>query len=379
QAEAAVESEKTAASARSYYRISDFAIVRPEVGAILKNPRCAAILLGMAILIGIDEAGYGPNLGPLVVGATAWWEEEGSEVGGQRSGEVTPPVDLYARLAEIVTTAPSTNQIAIADSKTLYKPGGGLRQLERGVLTARTAIGGDSEAHWQKLFDEADPEGHRHELPWYADYNLPLPIDASADEIAGLQTCFCSGCEDASVGLIDVRARVVFPREFNELTDHYGTKGATLSHISIALLKEVLENPIPDPHSPAPPTHITFDKHGGRNRYAALLQHHFPGERIETLLESRAASHYQWGPAESRITATFRTRGEEELPTALASMVAKYHRELAMRAFNAYWSEKVADLRPTAGYPMDAKRFKDDIASMQRKLCIDDRQLWRNR
>src|SRR5688500_12326261 len=30
------------------------------------------ILLGMGILIGMDEAGYGPNLGPLVVAATAW-------------------------------------------------------------------------------------------------------------------------------------------------------------------------------------------------------------------------------------------------------------------------------------------------------------------
>ena len=30
----------------------------------------------MGILIGMDEAGYGPNLGPLVVAATAW-EVEG--------------------------------------------------------------------------------------------------------------------------------------------------------------------------------------------------------------------------------------------------------------------------------------------------------------
>jgi hypothetical protein len=26
----------------------------------------------MALLIGMDEAGYGPNLGPLVISATAW-------------------------------------------------------------------------------------------------------------------------------------------------------------------------------------------------------------------------------------------------------------------------------------------------------------------
>ncbi len=355
-------------------QLATFAIISARRERLLKSPLHAAILLGMAILIGIDEAGYGPNLGPLVVAATAW-----HAVLASPGRTLAPPVDLYTRLAEIVTTAPSTNQIAVADSKSLYKPGSGLRQLERGVLATQATVGGDSGSRWQKLFEGADGKGHRHELPWYADYDCPLPIDASTDEIAGLRTCFCSGCEDASVGLLDVRARAVFPREFNDLTDHYGTKGAALSHLSIALLKEVLENLSSLPQSPAPPTHITFDKHGGRNRYAALLQHHFPEERIETLLESRAASHYQWGPAESRITVTFRTRGEEELPTALASMVAKYHRELAMRAFNAYWSEKIAGLRPTAGYPMDAKRFKNDIASMQRKLCIEDRQLWRNR
>jgi len=60
-------------------------------------------------------------------------------------------------------------------------------------------------------------------------------------------------------------------------------------------------------------------------------------------------------------------------------MTAKYHRELAMQALNAYWKEKIPGLRPTAGYPVDAKRFKADIADMQKKLGIDDRDLWRNR
>ena len=49
----------------------------------------------------------------------------------------------------------------------------------------------------------------------------------------------------------------------------------------------------------------------------------------------------------------FRTKGEEFLPTALASMTAKYLRELSMRAFNEFWCARVTGLRPTAGYPMD--------------------------
>jgi hypothetical protein len=44
----------------------------------------------MGILIGMDEAGYGPNFGPLVVAATAWEvREEGSgfRVQGSELGE----------------------------------------------------------------------------------------------------------------------------------------------------------------------------------------------------------------------------------------------------------------------------------------------------
>jgi hypothetical protein len=36
-------------------------------------------------------------------------------------------------------------------------------------------------------------------------------------------------------------------------------------------------------------------------------------------------------------------------------------------------------LRPTAGYPLDAGRFKADIAAAQAGLNIDDRTVWRNR
>jgi hypothetical protein len=60
-------------------------------------------------------------------------------------------------------------------------------------------------------------------------------------------------------------------------------------------------------------------------------------------------------------------------------MVAKYLRELSMHAFNAYWQSHVPHLKPTAGYPGDAKRFKLDIAVKQRELAISDDILWRER
>ena len=60
-------------------------------------------------------------------------------------------------------------------------------------------------------------------------------------------------------------------------------------------------------------------------------------------------------------------------------MTAKYLRELSMRAFNEFWCARVPDLRPTAGYPYDARRFRKEIAAEQRELGIDDHVIWRNR
>ncbi len=354
----------------------------------------------MTWMIGIDEAGYGPNLGPLCIGATAWWSELQAECseepkdmplreGGLALVRTGSTIDLYERLADVVSRVPDDQRIAIADSKQLYKPAGhskqrhskrrhsncGLRHLERGVLTAMTVCG-QSFTDWQELFSPPT-------LPWYANYNCPLPIDCSLAEVANLADRFAVTCQSAAVELVDIQTQLVYPEEFNQLTEHYGTKGAALSHKSMDLVKKVLANlPIRSslcipPHTPL--VSITCDKHGGRNRYGALLQHHFPDHWIETIVESRSQSCYRWGPPEANIEICFRSQGEAELPVALASMQAKYHRELAMRSFNAFWIEQIPGLRPTAGYPQDAKRFKAQITEVQAKLKIEDRVLWRNR
>ena len=81
--------------------------------------------------------------------------------------------------------------------------------------------------------------------------------------------------------------------------------------------------------------------------------------------------------AQRRVEFCFQTKAERHLPAALASMASKYLRELAMRALNAFWCGRSPGLRPTAGYPQDAKRFRADIAHALAELQIDDRVLWR--
>ncbi|MBN1394202.1 MAG: hypothetical protein JW959_04205 [Pirellulales bacterium] len=350
----------------------------------------------MGYLLGTDEAGYGPNLGPLVISATVWEVPDG--IGND---------DLYERLAEVVSPKPEKDgsRVAMADSKSLYAPGKGLRNLELGLwaalgataslpsseitaaspCTAGQASSGTrdfSESYfqrivlprsWRDLWDDLDPGtlNRVQSVPWYADYDEPLPIDCPADQCSVASETLRRGLADAGVKLLSVRSRAVFEGQFNDLIYRHGSKGTVLSLQTLALAGEIIES------LPAGPIAMVCDKHGGRNRYGPLLSKQFPDHLIEVREEGRASSRYRFGPSERRVEVCVRTKAESCLPAALASMASKYLRELAMRAFNVFWRRHLPELKPTAGYPLDAKRFRADIAEQQRRLHIDDYILWR--
>ena len=106
----------------------------------------------MAYLIGTDEAGYGPNLGPLIISASAWEVPD-----GLRSE------DLYRQLDGIVAASPAEaarkgpDCASIADSKVLYQSGKGLRLLERGLLAALAATG-HRPRRWCEIWEILAPQ-----------------------------------------------------------------------------------------------------------------------------------------------------------------------------------------------------------------------------
>ncbi|TWT46776.1 hypothetical protein [Botrimarina hoheduenensis] len=320
--------------------------------------------------IGVDEAGYGPNLGPLVIAATAWRvPNEG-------------PADLYDRLATVIARAPARDdRLVIADSKSVYSsgnrlsgPGSGLSGLERPVLASLR----ESPANLAELIEslDADPVNQRITQPWRASHNPALPTSADPAAVGHARGRMNTACVAAGISPPCLAARLVYPAEFNDLVDQHATKGAALSHTTLSLVRHVLEACSVDVERPTEPVYITLDKHGGRNRYASLVQHWLPEAPITVLEESRPQSRYRVG---QQIELCFRSKGEAELPVALASMTAKLLRELTMLGLNTYWKAEVPGLNPTAGYPLDAKRFKAQIAARQALLGIADHALWRNR
>src|SRR5204863_9607642 len=80
-----------------------------------------------------------------------------------------------------------------------------------------------------------------------------------------------------------------------------------------------------------------------------------------------------------QIEFRFQPKDERHLPTVLASMTAKYLRELAMLPFNVFWQRHIPELKATAGYYNDAQRFFTEIQTARRRLKIAPRLVWRER
>lgn len=323
----------------------------------------------MPYFVGTDEAGYAPNLGPLVISASVW-----------HVADADGATDLYKRLRTVVCKTPPRRgargfeRLAIADSKLLYRPPSGLRLLERGVLAA-LALAAGQPADWFALWQELDPQalGALPLLPWHVDYALPLPVEADGDELARCVERVRRTFERLSVRLVALRSRAVFPDEFNRTTIELGNKGEALSTITLALVADALAA------CTAEPVYVVCDKHGGRNQYGRLLQQQFPDELVEVHGETSRESVYRFGVDGRRVEVRFRVGAEAFLPTALASMASKYLRELSMRAFNEFWCGRVQNLAPTAGYPRDARRFMNDIQQVRAELGIAEALMWRDR
>ncbi len=319
----------------------------------------------MAWVVGIDEAGYGPNLGPFVMTAVALRVPDDS--GG---------LDLWQRLAAAVRrdTDPDDGRLLVADSKVVYSPARGLGPLETVVLAAHCPDSGDGGLVLERYIEGLCPSSHsalRREC-WYSGAtSLPVECDAAPADTARVR--FADACRNAGVTCGLVRSVVVCAEQFNALADAAGSKGAVLCH-GLAELVRVCWALGDEP--------LTFfiDKHGGRNTYAAMLQDAVPEGFVIAHQEGMARSVYSVTGLAREVRWTFQPRADaDHFSVALASMVSKYLREVLMGEFNRFWQKEVPGLKPTAGYPTDARRFYDSIRPAAERLGIPEAVLWRRK
>lgn len=315
------------------------------------------------LCIGTDEAGYGPNLGPLIIVGTAWELEADLHCR-----------DLRRQLQDVVTdrTAERHRRLLVADSKTVYSAGDSLESLELAVLAFLRAIRSTpaSLTDLGVLLAGSQFAGEFAAEPWNAPAETPaLPRDCLAEVIAEWSDLLLQAMHGSGVRFRGMAAEIIFPERFNKLVDQHGSKGALLSEATMRLVRRLSDQ------FPAGRYEVVCDRHGGRSRYDELIAAAFDDQFVFRVEETSHSSRYRM----SNMEFCFRTKAEELLPVALASMTAKYLRELLMDHFNDWWAEQVPGLKPTRGYPVDARRFREDVEQQRTALGIPEHVFWRQR
>jgi hypothetical protein len=322
----------------------------------------------MPWVVGIDEAGYGPNLGPLVQAAVAVRLPDHDPAGWET---LKPHV---RRCSE-----PDDGRLLIDDSKKVYSGGRGLGNLELGVMAFTMA--GLSRKFTKEFLNYVlwvNEVGLRTEH-WF-DPEAKCPIAAKHTAIRQASEAYVLAESERDMKCSHAVCLVI-PSEFNRVVYETGSKAVVLGKGLVDLLSgmsRVGEGCFP----PANSERIVFlcDKLGGRNFYAAILQQAFPDGWVVAVRESAAESRYRIANLDREVEVVFRPRADaESVSVALASMLAKYLREVCMIQFNAFWRKHVPDITPTAGYPGDAKRFFDAIRPAMDKLGIPADAVWRKR
>jgi ribonuclease HII len=317
----------------------------------------------MPWVVGIDEAGYGPNLGPLVQAAVALYLPDSDPAG-------------WATLKAAVRRAheKADGRLLIDDSKKVYAKGG-LEALERGVtpLTPWSCDLGEFVRKACRAACAAELAGEA----WYDPAEtLPLTSDRVAIEAAWSRRDIPQypGGKPFAASVV---ASVVPAPQFNRVVDESGSKATVLSRGLVDLLAEVMAQQRADA---AEPLLVSCDKQGGRNFYTPLLQDAFPDGWVVAERESADESRYRVELLPRPVTVTFRPRADgDSVVVALASMVCKYLREVCMRQFNRFWAAHVPGIAPTAGYPVDAKRFYAEIQPAMAKLGLTADRVWRKK
>jgi ribonuclease HII len=384
-------------------------------------------------LIAVDEAGYGPKLGPLVIAASAWRKPTGG-IDSSRSSVDQETTDSFA---EIAAAAPvQDGYIRVDDSKQIFKRGS-LTTLHRIVSVAHHACGRSERTLNERLptLLKRDYESIRR-IGWLRaigeDIDGPIEFTPTDQTRTAVQQW-----QRAPWKLHDVVARMITAKEFNEYCLGStsagqlarGNKSDLLGESSIRLVADVLDQILDSCGGDNETVQVFFDRHGGRRYYAGMIQQLLncdpdvakaamtfdsaEGKTTKTKLstssamartklltssatnptssvtdlvriisESKTQSIYETTRRGVALRLHFTVKGDRFVPVALSSLHAKYLREVAMYSLNEYFRKRVGSnvsFRPTAGYPVDADRFIEMIQKVMQADSINQDELIRSR
>jgi hypothetical protein len=212
---------------------------------------------------------------------------------------------------------------------------------------------------------------------WYGTDALPFPASHTHDQIAVTANTLRLALSATGVTVLGLRAQAVGETMFNQVLEASGTKAAVTESVLVQYLADVWEcHAVLDQSTPGG-VRVVCDRQGGRTQYAGLLQRAFPEAEVVITAETPSQSRYEVKSRpgtrpERRMAVAFKVEAESaHLPVALASMLAKLTREAMMARFNRYWCGRMPELKPTAGYSQDARRWLGDV---QNAITNDERR-----
>ena len=314
------------------------------------------------VVAGVDEAGLGPLLGPLAIGYSVFRPPEP----GLALASVLESVIASTPAKRVAVSSTTDARLLVADSKVVFQrtPLGEAR-LETVALAFLTLASPSRRApsNGHELISGI-PEDLRSPVdaaiePWCAHLPGTLPMRAEPAEIARHVAAIGAEMSARALAILDAGVRWVTPGDLNASFERTDNKSRSHWELSAPILQRIYRD-----HG-REGVDVLVDRHGGRMRYGPLLEETFPGAHVSRLLEERTVSEYSVASVEAgekrRMRIAFAERAEgASMAVALASCLAKYAREVSMRAFNDYFGSLQPGLKPTAGYFSDGRRWLEE-------------------
>jgi ribonuclease HII len=319
----------------------------------------------MAILVGIDEAGFGPILGPLVVSSSAFR---------------VPDNLVWANHWEILRASVSDKRISlkgrllIVDSKKAFTRTIGIKHLRRTVLATLKHLGSEPK-NLTELVSSLCPDCLEHiaEYPWYkkaGDYQL----GGDKGDIGIAVSMLRADLANQHIELLGLKSRCLEVAHYNRMVNAVDNKAKVLFTAVAELMQSAIRDFANDDLD------IVVDRQGGRSHYQRQLQLMFGESQLRIIHEDQDRSSYEMKIGQRKIRVHFVVGADSKfLPVSLASMACKYLREVLVENINNYFLSFNPAIKPTAGYWQDGLRFIEDIKTHIPNLSFNENQLIRCR